>query len=67
MYQCMDFIDGSVAERDGPCDKWIVSHGNATSKAGKFAEKQNKHWKPWMKDSTSHADDDDRHARRKKK
>ena len=51
--------DGSIAVRKEPGDPWTVIKGEGGSKAQTFANQQNKFWKPWMKDSIKHADDDE--------
>ena len=71
-HQWSEQSDGSICARKEPGDLWKLLYGDGNSKAAKFANQQNKFWKPWMKDALRragerHDDEDSTFSRRIKK
>lgn len=75
VHQYSEHSDGSVCVRHEPGDPWKViegGEGGGASLAHKFANQQNRFWKPWVKESiirhgNRHDEDDDTFSRRIKR
>lgn len=64
--------DNSVCVRLKAGDPWTLLEGKGDSQAMKFANQQNKFWRPWIKDALLrrgdfHDDENDTFSRRVKK